>query len=351
MASTTQEIASMTVLTLSLVRVAIDLIQVASISPKEKANAVKGDDEKSEPPKETDSLLPISSGTREAPHLNLRFNLFVSVYAIIFLLPIVESFIHHQIQYLAVSLTLLEGFLFLRNPSRSRSPQRILQFSSLVLYLILVVRIKGVITIPVALLLTTLADIWWTQKDPLPERRRSLREAADKPQLSRKAITMLLKPYFWPSLEGDGWANRIRAIATWFCVLGSKACGLTSPLFLGWASTSLAHQDYRKAITFSIMYSVVSLLQSVLKEGQSLVYLKVAQAAYGELSEAAFRHLHSLSLDFHLRKKMGETLRSMDRGISACDTLMKYLFLWLLPALLECLVVCIIFAAYFQVRD
>lgn len=38
----------------------------------------------------------------------------------------------------------------------------------------------------------------------------------------------------------------------------------------------------------------------------------------------------------------------MDRGIQACDTLMKYLFLWLIPALAECTVVCIIFATYFQ---
>ena len=38
----------------------------------------------------------------------------------------------------------------------------------------------------------------------------------------------------------------------------------------------------------------------------------------------------------------------MDRGIAACDTLMKYLFLWLVPALIECVVVCIIFATYFQ---
>lgn len=38
----------------------------------------------------------------------------------------------------------------------------------------------------------------------------------------------------------------------------------------------------------------------------------------------------------------------MDRGIAACDTLMKYMFLWLVPAIVECLVVCIIFATYFQ---
>lgn len=78
------------------------------------------------------------------------------------------------------------------------------------------------------------------------------------------------------------------------------------------------------------------------------MYLKVAQAAFIQLSETVFVHLHQLSLDWHLTKKLGEVMRSMDRGIAACDTLMKYLFLWLIPALTECLVVCIIFATYFH---
>jgi len=47
-------------------------------------------------------------------------------------------------------------------------------------------------------------------------------------------------------------------------------------------------------------------------------------------------------------KKLGTVLRSMDRGIGACDTLMKYLFLWLLLALAECVAVCIIFGTYFH---
>jgi ABC-type transport system involved in Fe-S cluster assembly fused permease/ATPase subunit len=197
---------------------------------------------------------------------------------------------------------------------------------------------------------------WWSLS---PARRESLQNRAKhqqienaKAQLSRAAILILLKPYFWPDATGPSdqtafW-NRIRAIATWICVFGSKACGLVSPLFLGWASTALAHQQYAQAIQYSVGYAALTFVGSTLKEGQSLVYLKVAQAAFVQLSETAFGHLHSLSLDWHLSKKMGEVLRSMDRGIAACDTLMKYLFLWLIPALIECIVVCIIFATYFQ---
>jgi ABC-type transport system involved in Fe-S cluster assembly fused permease/ATPase subunit len=79
-----------------------------------------------------------------------------------------------------------------------------------------------------------------------------------------------------------------------------------------------------------------------------LVYLKVAQAAFVQLSEDSFKHLHSLSLDWHLIKKLGEVIRSMDRGIAACDSLMKYCFLMLVPAAFECIMVTIIFATYFD---
>jgi ABC-type multidrug transport system fused ATPase/permease subunit len=167
--------------------------------------------------------------------------------------------------------------------------------------------------------------------------------------LSKTAMITLLKPYFWPSETSSSAAmNRFRAIMTWVFVCLSKVCNLLSPLFLGWASTALAHQDYVKTIQYSISYAMIQFFGSTFKEGQSLVYLKVAQAAFVELSETTFVHLHSLSLDWHLRKKLGEVIRSMDRGISACDTLMKYLFLWLVPAMVECLVVCIIFATYFH---
>lgn len=173
--------------------------------------------------------------------------------------------------------------------------------------------------------------------------------ATAKRSLSRKALLTMLKPYFWPdATDSSALWNRVRAILTWVCVIMSKVFGLSSPILLGWASTALAHQDYTACIKWSILYAVLQFLSSTFKEGQSLIYLKVAQSAFVQLSETTFGHIHQLSLDWHLRKKLGEVIRSMDRGIAACDTLMKYLFLWLLPALVECLVVCAIFTSYFQ---
>lgn len=170
-----------------------------------------------------------------------------------------------------------------------------------------------------------------------------------KARLNKRALLFILKPYFWPDATStSAILNRVRAVTTWLCVGGSKGCSLYAPILLGRASTSLTRGDYDGAIKNAVLYSVIQFAGSTLREAQSLVYLRVAQAAFVQLSEASFNHLHSLSLDWHLRKKLGEVIRSMDRGIAACDNLMKYMFLWLVPAIGECILVTIIFATYFD---
>jgi ABC-type multidrug transport system fused ATPase/permease subunit len=186
-------------------------------------------------------------------------------------------------------------------------------------------------------------------KDAASATKKGMTKEQEQNKIHLSTLRPLLRPYFWPDETANtAFGNRIRAVSTWVCVILSKVCNLVSPLYLGWASTALAHGQIYDCIWYSVAYSVISWFGSTLKECQSLVYLEVAQAAFVQLSETAFGHLHRLSLDWHLKKKLGEVIRSMDRGIAACDTLMKYLFLWLAPALIECVVVCGIFATYFQ---
>lgn len=64
---------------------------------------------------------------------------------------------------------------------------------------------------------------------------------------------------------------------------------------------------------------------------------RVKQQAYIEIAEQSFAHLHTLSLQWHLKKKMGNVVRSMDRGTDAANNLITYLFLYLVPAIGECI--------------
>lgn len=170
-----------------------------------------------------------------------------------------------------------------------------------------------------------------------------------KAHLSMAALMTVMKPYVWPDATStSATMNRIRAISTWMFVGASKASSLIAPIYLGRASTALARSQWEQCIYNIVWYSLLTFGSALFKEAQSLVYLRVAQVAFVQLAELSFSHLHSLSLDWHLKKKLGEVLRSMSRGIQACDTLIKYLFLWLVPAIAECILVAVIFALYFD---
>jgi len=193
-------------------------------------------------------------------------------------------------------------------------------------------------------------SFWECLRCPFPKSSTSRQSRDDKAIISYRAVFCMLRPYLWPdpaACKKAKW-HRFRVISTWLCVSGSKLCNLIAPILLGKASTSLAHLQYTKCIIFSIAYCVIMFSSGVLKEAQGLVYLKVAQDAFVQLSQTTFHHLHSLSLDWHLKKKLGEVTRAMERGINACDTLMKFLFLRLVPTIAECFLVVIIFASYFD---
>ena len=97
-----------------------------------------------------------------------------------------------------------------------------------------------------------------------------------------------------------------------------------------------------------VVFCSLSLISKVFKELQNVIYLGVKQAAYAEIAQQTFAHLHSLSLEWHLKKKMGNILRSMDRGVAAADTVVSYLFLYLGPSVIECFIVFVIFYSHFD---
>jgi ABC-type transport system involved in Fe-S cluster assembly fused permease/ATPase subunit len=175
-------------------------------------------------------------------------------------------------------------------------------------------------------------------ESPVETQREIKTEALSKLQLLR-----VLKPYFWP----DGLVNRIRVGITWLMLITSKATSIMAPLYIGYAVTQITDNGeipYRNIV----MYCGLGLVSNIAKELQNIVYIKVKQTAFSQLSQFTFAHLHSLSLEWHLSKKMGDVIRSMDRGVQSADSVVSYLFLYMLPTLVECFVIFVIFFAHFK---
>eukprot|EP00471_Norrisiella_sphaerica_P002217 CAMPEP_0184492320 /NCGR_PEP_ID=MMETSP0113_2-20130426/22859_1 /TAXON_ID=91329 /ORGANISM="Norrisiella sphaerica, Strain BC52" /LENGTH=799 /DNA_ID=CAMNT_0026877043 /DNA_START=52 /DNA_END=2451 /DNA_ORIENTATION=+ len=160
---------------------------------------------------------------------------------------------------------------------------------------------------------------------------------ASAPRTSTWHLMKVLGPYFWPT----GLCNRIRALSTWLCVGASKLSNIMAPLFLGQAVNKLqdGHVDFKPII----FYALLGFTNVLFKQLQNIIYLGVKQTAYAQISENTFSHLHQLSLEWHLKKKMGNVLRSMDRGVNSANTVVSYLFLYLVPCVVECVVVFAIF--------
>lgn len=178
-------------------------------------------------------------------------------------------------------------------------------------------------------------------------------------KLSNLQTLLVLKPYFWPSTgdRGEVFMNRIRALSTWICVAASKVFNIIAPIYLGRATNGVSAALRREAgpqdlpgdvVNNLVIYALLIFLSKAFKEAQSLVYIKVQQAAYIEIADNTFKHLHNLSLDWHLKKKMGNVVRSMDRGIQAAQQTMQYVFLYLFPTLAEAAAVVLIFIFHFQ---
>ena len=163
------------------------------------------------------------------------------------------------------------------------------------------------------------------EQDGIAEKyRRFLDDKGEEDDVSMKLsiwqVVKTLRPYFWPhSTKG-----RVSVIMTWVFVSLSKATSVIAPIFIARGTNQLSNGKIEESMRSVVYYGILLFVSKVTKEFQSLVYLNVKQAAFSDLAQDVFVHVHKLSLQWHLKKKLGEVVRVIDRGISACDTFMNY---------------------------
>ena len=89
--------------------------------------------------------------------------------------------------------------------------------------------------------------------------------------------------------------------------------------------------------------------QGLLNQLRSFLWIRVQQHISRETLVGLFRHLHSLSLRWHLSRKTGEVLRVVDRANSAINNLMSLLVFNIFPTIVDILVAIIYFAIAFNI--
>ena len=138
-----------------------------------------------------------------------------------------------------------------------------------------------------------------------------------KKELTFFQLLKVLRPYFWPDAGSDGaFLNRCRSSATWLLVSLSKVTSLIAPFYLITATNQLIAGHWSAATIATIIFCMLRLSSVIFKELQQLVYIKVKQQANIELQTLTFKHIHTLSLNWHLSKKTGSVIKAMDRFVS-----------------------------------
>ena len=103
---------------------------------------------------------------------------------------------------------------------------------------------------------------------------------SELPELTFRQLLTILFPFFWP----QGIEPKIYSALTWLCVAFSKIFSLLSPLYIADATNSVVQGQYVNAVKEVTVFCILRFLSAVLKESQTLIFSRVKQHAFIQLS-------------------------------------------------------------------
>jgi len=170
-------------------------------------------------------------------------------------------------------------------------------------------------------------------------RSRDQATAPEGPRDGLKSIGAIL-PYIWPK---DAWSLRARVLLALVLLVLAKVANVAVPMFYKYAVDALNEpkaQLLAVPISLLVAYGVLRVLSDAFGELRDAVFTRVAQRAIRLAGLRTFRHLHALSLRFHLDRKTGGVARAVERGTKGIEFLLRFMLFNILPTLIEILMVC-----------
>jgi ABC-type transport system involved in Fe-S cluster assembly fused permease/ATPase subunit len=137
------------------------------------------------------------------------------------------------------------------------------------------------------------------------------------------------------------WAYKWRVLLALIFLIGAKLANVGVPLVLkklidGLAITP-AHPQAMLVLPLGILaaYGALRLCTTLFTELREFVFARVTQRAVRTIALQVFRHLHALSLRFHLNRQTGGMTRDIERGTRGIASLVSYSLFSILPTLVE----------------
>jgi len=191
-------------------------------------------------------------------------------------------------------------------------------------------------------------------QDRLPQTRS---DAVLQARTGELAVLRELAPYIWPKGRRD---LHLRVIFAFAALVLAKAVTLAVPIAyknaVDWL-TGAGATGATPGVTFIglaavpamliVAYGVGRILMVLFAQIRDVVFTVVSQNAVRRLAKRTFRHLHALSLRFHLERRTGGLNRVIERGVSGVDTILRMAVLNSIPTAVELIMIAGLVAWYF----
>jgi ATP-binding cassette, subfamily B, heavy metal transporter len=154
----------------------------------------------------------------------------------------------------------------------------------------------------------------------------------------------MLLPYLWEF--------RWRVGIALVCLSVAKFANVGVPLVMKEIVDALdaTQQLVVLPLAFLLMYGLLRLSTTLFAELRDIVFVRVTRRAIRRVALEVFRHLHTLSLRFHLERQTGGVSRDIERGTRGISTLLSYMLFSIIPVVLEFSLVAAVLLAKFDWR-
>lgn len=139
----------------------------------------------------------------------------------------------------------------------------------------------------------------------------------------------LLLPYLWQ--------YRGRMLLAISCLIGAKLANVGVPLVFKEMIDDMSPSQQLLALPVGLLllYGALRFSTSLFTELREIFFARVTQQAVRRIALEVFRHLHALSLRFHLERQTGGVSRDIERGTRSISALISYTLYSILPTLVE----------------
>jgi ABC-type transport system involved in Fe-S cluster assembly fused permease/ATPase subunit len=147
-------------------------------------------------------------------------------------------------------------------------------------------------------------------------------------------------PFLWPAGQPK---LKARIVVAMLLVIASKLIQVFGAAFtLKYAVDRMAGDD-RGALALVVLlvvgYAASRFGTTLFDNLRNAVFERVGQDASRRLAAQVFRHLHALSLDFHLSRRTGAVTKVVERGTKSIDTMLYFLLFNIAPTVFELVLV------------